>query len=196
MPNWCTNSVVVYGKDKNELELFKERYEKAYRAQKENKHWGTYELFVAHNYDGERVLEGDYDYIRGPIYECGRIKYDDGDFWLSFEFESAWSPMIDGLRTILDKNYKTLRMVVMAEECGCDLYINTDEEHRFFKDKYCTYDDDKGSEYFTSDGELIKYMKEEFGYDIEDVDALEDDDEFEIDDDDYHSVSFHRFTSW
>lgn len=189
------NSVVVYGKDKNELELFKERYEKAYRAQQENNHWGTYELFVAHNYDGESVLKRD-DYIRGPIYECGRIKYDDGDFWLSFEFESAWSPMIDGLQTILNENYKTLRMVVIAEECGCDIYINTDTQHRFFKDKYCTYDDDKGSEYFTSDEDLIKYMKEEFGYDIEDVDALEDDDEFEIDDDDYHSVSFHRFTSW
>ena len=187
MPNWCSNAVVVYG-DKDEVELFKERYRQAYVNSCKNNTWGTYELFVVHNY--EDVLNHP-DWIRGPIYDSESLE-EDGTF--RFFFESAWSPMIDGLKRILDERYKTLQCEVVAEECGECIYINTDTKGRFFRDKYCLYSDETGSEYFETDEELLRFVKEEFNYNLPDPKNLKDDVYIEYAPD--QEFSIHCFTGW
>lgn len=187
MPNWCSNAVVVYG-DKDEVELFKERYKQAYVNSCKNNTWGTYELFAVHNY--EDILNHP-DWIRGPIYDSTSLE-EDGTF--RFFFESAWSPMIDGLRRILDERYKTLQCEVVAEECGEAIYINTDTKGRFFRDKYCLYSDETGSEYFETDEELLNFVKEEFNYNLPDPKNLKDDVYIEYAPD--QEFSIHCFTGW
>ena len=190
MPNWCSNAVVVYG-DKDEVKLFKERYAQAYLNSCKNNTWGTYELFAVHNYAKEYILKECEEYVRGPIYESTSIE-PDGTF--RFFFESAWSPMIDGIRRILDENYKTLQCEVVAEECGEEIYINTDTQGRFFRDKYCLYSDETGSEYFESDEELVRFVKEEFHYNLPNPRNLKNDVYIEYAPD--QEFSIHCFTTY
>lgn len=189
MPNWCSNAVVVYG-DKDEVKLFKERYAQAYINSCKNNTWGTYELFAVHNYNKDFILSDRSDWIRGPIDDVNEPQ-DPRAF--RFYFESAWSPMIDGLRRILSERYKTLRCEVVAEECGEAIYINTDTDGKFFRDKYCLYSDQTGSEYFEDDEELVKFVKDEFDLDIT---PSEIDDDFDIEYAPDEELSIHRFVAY
>lgn len=198
MPNWCSNSVVVYGPEKEVLKFYK-NFVKAYEQALVNKHWSTYELYVVHGYDDEFITSDKSSYIRGSLYDpektliYSEVKDSKLIYWCILYFETAWAPMYDGLKLLIENNYEELKFVLLAEECGSAIYVNTDVDHMFFNDKYCVYSDDGGSEYFESDEELIKYMKEEFNYDIKDVSALYDDDFFEVSND--VTVNFYRFTS-
>ena len=186
MPNWCSNSVVVYGR-KDEVELFKERYKQAYVNSCKNNTWGTYELFAIHNY--EDILNHP-DWIRGPIYDSTSLE-EDGTF--RFFFESAWSPMIDGIKRILDERYETLQCEIISEECGECIYINTDTKGKYFKDKFCLYSDQTGSEYFETDEELAKFVKEEFELNII-PNKIKDDFYIEYAPDE--ELSIHRFVAY
>ena len=55
----------------------------------------------------------------------------------SFEVqtETAWSPTVEMWDTILEK-YPGVLSVFVAEEPGCDYYINTDENRRFYDYSY------------------------------------------------------------
>jgi hypothetical protein len=198
MPNWCWNSIVVYG-SKKEVLKFRENFIKAYDQALINKHWSTYELYVVHGYDDEFIMGYKSSYIRGNIYDAkDSVVYTKTDgsnviYWCRFFFESAWAPMYDGIKFLIENNYEELKFVLLAEECGVGIYVNTDVDHTFFSDKYCVYSEDGGSEYFENDEELIKYMKDTFNYDIEDISALYDDDFFEISND--VTVNFYRFTT-
>lgn len=190
MPNWCSNAVVVYG-DKDEVKLFKERYAQAYVNSHKNNTWGTYELFAIHNYDKEFILSDRSGWIRGPIYDSNELE-EDGTF--RFFFESAWSPMIDGIRRILSERYKTLRCEVVAEECGEAIYVNTDVAGRFFQDRYVIYSDETGSEYFENDSQLIKFLKETFNYDVVYTEEFWDDQTIEYAPG--KEFDFHRFVAY
>jgi len=189
MPNWCSNAVVVYG-DKDEVKLFKERYAQAYVNSHKNNTWGTYELFAIHNYDKEFILSDRSGWIRGPIDDV--IEPQDPEAFRFF-FDTAWSPMIDGMRRILKERYKTLRCEVVAEECGEAIYINTDLTERYFRDKYCLYSDQTGSEYFEEDKELVKFVQEVFHLGIK-PETIKDD--FYIEYAPGEELSIHRFVAY
>ena len=193
MPNWCTNSVVVYG-NKSEIEIFRQKYEQAFKQMQENKNWGTYELFMVHGYEHNFTLSDKSDWIRGQLYEPnGTGTLPDGTCYFSFYFESAWGPMIDGLNRILKDNYKTLKSVILAEEFGNGIFVNTDTEHKFFDEKYCIDSDELGMEYFSNDHDLIEYIKNELGIYIESVDKLTEEDSIELPNN--HWFNFFRYTA-
>lgn len=194
MPNWCSNSAVVYGKNKTEIETFARKYKQAYEQSQTNQHWGTYELFIVHGYDDQYTLSDKSDYIRGHLYEPEPIQQlRDGTYYFSFFFETAWGPMVDGLNRILNERYTSLKSVILAEECGNGVFINTDINHIFFDEKYCV-DSDNGMEYFETDQQLIKYLKSEFGYEINSPDELNDGDTIELPNDNW--FNFYQFAAY
>jgi hypothetical protein len=48
--------------------------------------------------------------------------------------ETAWSPLPEVYEKFAEKY--GLSFVYIAEECGCEIYVNTDVEGRFFTDRY------------------------------------------------------------
>lgn len=195
MPNWCSNSAIVYG-SKDDVEKFKFNLTLAQHYGSKDGHWGTYELFFVHGYTNDFILKDPSSgYVRGNIIDVNDIDdLGDGLFALSFFFESAWGPMIDGLRKICSEKYENLKCEILAEECGNEVYINTDTSGKFFSEKYCVDDPDAGIEYFDNDAQLIKYVKDTFNYDIKDVSQLADDDVIDYADD--KSFNFHRFANY
>ena len=189
MANWCSFNVVIYG-DREEATAFYRKAKNAMANGKEKGEYDTYCLYEEHNFKKDFILSMHSNYIGGTIEQMDEPKFDGKDWYLSIYLETRWAPMIDGFDLMLEQ-YKTLKAVYLAEECGAEIYFNTDEEHRFFKVKYCIYEDDIGSEYFDTDEEFINFMKDTFNIEISSIDDLADDDEIEYKGD--NTINFHRF---
>lgn len=58
------------------------------------------------------------------------------DSYIEFSLEDKWAPQVE-LFDIICKRYDgKLQYVYLAEESGCELFINTDSQGLFYKDKY------------------------------------------------------------
>ena len=81
--------------------------------------------------------------------------------------ETAWGPMPDMWEKIIGQRYQDQIMFeYIAEEPGNGVFINTDREGIFFPDRYRAAIEDGDEfyeEYFTSDEELEKFLKEKYG---------------------------------
>ena len=152
MPNWCSNVMVVYGSP-TEVKDFYDKVKKAWSIGDENKHWHLWEIYQQFGHEDKEMVE----YIRGYFEDITSIKgLSPNESCFKLYYESAWSPMIDGFDWILKTYYKTLKQETLAEECGCDIYVNTDTSRRFFKEKYSLYIEDYDTFYCASDEELVK----------------------------------------
>ena len=190
MPNWCDNSVVVYGNEE-EVKYFYNLMKQVQENVKVSKHWWTYEMLIAHGYKQDEILQGPF-YVGGSLDCVDDIDNDGKDFYIRFYLTTRWSPFIPGLKKLM-QHYLSLKFVCVAEEPGCEIYINTDIEGKFFDDRYCLYDDEEGTEYFDSDSELFDYVKDKYGYEISAVSELHDDDSIVLKDD--REIFIHRFVS-
>ena len=156
MPNWCSNSMVVYGSP-TEVKDFYDKVKKAWSIGDTNRHWHLWELYQQFGHEDNEMV----DYIRGSFIDISSIgQTSPNESYFSLYYESAWSPMIDGFDWILKTYYKTLKQVTLAEECGCEIYVNTDRTGRFFKEKYCFYVEDYDTFYFNTDKELVDKFNE------------------------------------
>ena len=190
MPNWCDFSAVVHG-NKEEIDVFYQRCLNAQRQCAINHNWWTYELCVEHGFNKDEALNRIH-YVGGSLDNIDEPQFNGRDWQVSLWMTTRWSPMIDGFNKILSQ-YISLKGVYIGEEPGCEIYINTDTEGLFYKVKYCIYDDDNGSEYFDSDEEFLKYMKDTYKKDISSLSSLLDDDDIKIKRG--KSIRFHRFTA-
>lgn len=147
--------MVVYG-DRKEIEDFRRKMLEAKEKAASLDHWDLYEAYAVYGHDENWILNG----CGGNGYNRGNIGYiseatleGDGTWSLRIDYESAWSPMIDGFDYLLRKHYFTLRQVTEAEECGCDVYVNTDERGRWFTDRYILEGDGFDTEYYDASEE-------------------------------------------
>lgn len=155
MPNWCYNKMVVYGSPAEVKDFYKKMCNAHNEAKRENV-WDLYQVYKEFGYSEQQILN-DYhlDYVRGSIIS---INEPENDYFI-VEYESAWSSMIEGFRYLLRNHYKTLKEFTLAEECGEELFINTDISHKFFKEKYYLDIEDCGNYYCESEEEVIKALK-------------------------------------
>lgn len=160
MPNWCDNSVCVYG-DEKEIKLFYKRLEKAEEQAQAKKEWLTYNLYKQHHYKKDEILKND-NYIGGYLTGMEEPHKSKGVWALYFFMDTRWSPMIDGMRELM-RHYKTLNCEVRAEEGGMGIYVNTDTEKQWFADEYYLYDSENGSEYFDDYTSLAQHLKKVYG---------------------------------
>ena len=159
MPNWCSNNMVVYGSP-TEVKDFRQKCLNAIAAAQQTKHWGLYEIYVQFGYKEEEILNSHkLEYNRGHFDDVSNLHYvDDNTLSFSVYYESAWSPMIDGFNYLLANHYKTLKQVTLAEEGGCEIFINTDTKHLFFDEKYYVYVEDYDTYYLTNEEEVCKVI--------------------------------------
>ncbi len=93
-------------------------------------------LFVGAGYTVDEIISRDF-HIRGWDTTVDYLKGVCGRDYVSIQTTMAWSPSIGEMWTLIAERYEDrLDMFALAEEPGCEIYINTDETGEFFTDKY------------------------------------------------------------
>ena len=152
MPNWCSTTYAFFG-DPDAVRDFHKKIE-LYTSKLRWDDSPREPLTFRWNWLGNIVtgfgLDPDKVYCRGEI--SAVTPYDDH---ILVATETAWSPMNDVWDEIIAKHYKgnRLQYVYIAEEPGCDIFINTDDSGIFFSEKYLLDDGDGVYEYFSADEE-------------------------------------------
>ena len=128
MPNWSLNSVAFYQEDGGNamLEAFYADIQK-YQGYKDPE-TGNYCDWVGNWLESNRI-NTDNLYTRGFFIDC-EFEIDH----VRVDMEVAWSTMTD-VYDLMAKKYD-LDYVYIAEEAGCEFYVNTDTEGRFFPTRY------------------------------------------------------------
>jgi len=128
MPNWCNNSIAFYHADSRN-DLLGGFFADAQKFQDyidpetgETSNWIGYWL-------KSREVDADNLYCRGFI-NYSELTPNHVHVYM----DTAWSPLPE-VWDILAEQYG-LSYVYIAEECGCEVYVNTDTEGRFYSDRY------------------------------------------------------------
>lgn len=175
MPNWCYNNMVVYGTDYQEVKDFQNRLLEAQKKAEALGHWGLYQIYEEMGFKEQEILNSDSNgYIRGNFdYIQTTIHTHNGIFFFSVEYESAWGTMCEGFDFLL-KHYKTLKEVTLAEECGNCVYVNTDKEGLFFKEKYNVYVEDFDTYLCETEKEVIDILNSYIKNEEDKVETIDD----------------------
>lgn len=126
MPNWCWNQTVFYG----DKEKQKEIYETIYPNYLE-KTWPHLDLLLRELGCTESELENDFC-VRAHINDIRLLN--NGELELCYE--SAWEPINEVIDEILALHQPQMKQVTLAEETGCDVFLNTDVEGKYFTEHY------------------------------------------------------------
>jgi len=123
MPNWCTTSYVFKGNE-NEIKDFYSKIKSFTSKERVPNDFGNFWLgnvVDGFGFDWKEIrcrgkityLQNIFDYLKEP-----------DRFELSTE--TAWEPMTEMWDKIIEKYYPSITYVLIAEECGMGIYINTD----------------------------------------------------------------------
>ena len=136
MANICLNYVTLFEQNDDQIKL-KRAYEKLLAAYEE-----------AQNEFGDVNL---LDLLEVLWVDSKKTNGLDGRSWITYmdlqindseiegiilDIESAWSPCEDALALLRKALGRTFKFVYVAEEPGCEVFVNTDIEHRFYTDIY------------------------------------------------------------
>ena len=72
----------------------------------------------------------------GEIETIYQIQEGDGFDWFSVDCFDAWEPNHELFDSILEKFYPAITYELMAEEPGCEVFINTDKTGKYFPYRY------------------------------------------------------------
>ena len=135
MANYCSNSVTYYSDNQGQILNLYLRIRGAVEAlgDMEREYVNAKPLLAELGVAPETIerLDG-----RTSINYLGLLVEDGKPVGVQFDAESAWSPCEDFAETLLRAIYPgggDIEMVYIAEEPGCEVYINTDVDHRFYK---------------------------------------------------------------
>lgn len=157
MPNWCYTQIAFFSTDEKGLLKFKKDILTALDSlpiiEKEAKNWqGRISRYFNSSACGER----------GFIIHTSEISttYYNGleQYYFYLDQEDAWGPHTDMWSELLYELDNNIDFVFRAEECGNEVYINSDVEGAFFPERYCV-DNDKESEYFEDENSLLNYLE-------------------------------------
>ena len=135
MANYCSNSVTYYSDNQGQILNLYLRLRSATEALggMEMGDIKAKPLLDELGVDPEIIekLDG-----RTSINYLGLLVEDEKPVGVQFDAESAWSPCDDFADILLRAIYPDrgdIEMVYTAEEPGCEVYVNTDVDHRFYK---------------------------------------------------------------
>ena len=177
MPNWCSSTFVFYHNGTKAGETALEdlhgkilEYTKAPSRVKN----GFGPKWLGNVVDGFGI---DWNTVecRGEIIDASDVEDDSGRRAFRVYTETAWGPMPEMWWQIIDAMYPGLvHFVYMAEEPGNGVFVNTDSAGLFFPDRYRAAVEDGEEfyeEFFCSDEELEKFLKEKYGIEEPTLDA-------------------------
>lgn len=156
MPNWCYTQIAFFSLDKNELLNFQNDILIALESlpikDSEAKNWqGRVSRYFNSSACGER----------GFIIHTSDISttYHNGleQYYFYLDQEDAWGPHTNMWYELIHELDKNIDFVYRAEECGNEVYINSDINGSFFPERYCV-DNDRESEYFEDEKSLLSYL--------------------------------------
>ena len=158
MANYCSNRIVFFSDSEILLKDLLDKIQHCLRTPQQN----SVENFVKLcGYNGSSADPRDY------FNDC-EDKISDSEYgkYFMFSTESAWSPNVEVFYEILLFKYKgRVQMVYQSEEEGFEIFISSDVDELFLKDKYKLYYCLNGCddvEYFEDYSELIKYFTDNF----------------------------------
>ncbi len=162
MANICANVMCVYTYDKNEANL-----KKVYNILKEN-FTNCLSISEAVFHLRPDLSEKEIDKklaqyeTRGWIDCDSDITYHDAaegkPAYIQIYYQSKWSPTIEAWDLAIEPY--GLEEVTIAEEPGCEVYINTDTDHVFFTDKYLIDIYYNGNEEYPDAAEIREYYSD------------------------------------
>lgn len=173
MPNWCSNRFIIFGNKDEVLKCYlnwcsylseKPPFKPIENSWKNN--W-IGNLFRGEGWSEEEIHTGAVQCRGGVEYlELQGDDEDGEDMRICLDTETAWNPNYDDMIELIGRNYNSLDLVMVSEEPGCEIYINTDTDGKFFTDKYMieghvtsVYDE---YEYFTAcdEDDFVKRVNE------------------------------------
>lgn len=168
MANWCFSTTVIFG-DKKQLEILKKDFDNSLsnnpKFKKVKTDFGNYwlgNIFLGVGYSLEEVLDYNIIYCRGEICD-----YHFEEEHINFNYESANRPIYKYIDKMLKEKYPGLKQVTISEEPGFEIFINTDTEGLFFKDKYyldcCINERYPDFRYFETEKGFVEYFNDFFG---------------------------------
>lgn len=134
MANYCSNSFTYYSDNQGQILNLYLRIQGAVEALGDmGGNTDAKPLLAELGVEPETIerLDG-----RTSINYLGLLVEDGKPVGVQFDAESAWSPCDDFAEILLRAIYPgggDIEMVYIAEEPGCEIYVNTDVDHRFYK---------------------------------------------------------------
>lgn len=148
MPNWSINHEIITGPKeeiKNLYSLLTEWTSKNYMENGFGTKWlGNIVKFAGFNITDEDPVHG--FKCRGSISESFELEnINENEAKITFASETAWAPIPRMWYAVLKKFAPHSKYYYFSEECGMQLYVSNDIDHKFFNDEYIVdtfYDDD------------------------------------------------------
>ena len=157
MPNWCSTNITIYSDKENEL---KNLYEKI-------KLWISKDYMengFGHTWLGNIVLGAEIGTVSTDVktdVRCrGNIVYMDyQDGQIVIDTETAWVPMLEIWRKVLEKFLPDAQLFYVADEPGCELYCSNDAYYNnlYYVDAF-DFEEDV-SQYDASPDYVIKLLQ-------------------------------------
>ena len=196
MANYCSNSIVFFSKDKSKLSRFLRKVYAAFDSIGS----GFYNLMVLHGYKNREILS--VIDKRDSFTHCDtRLEQNKDTYSFKVEVETAWEPHMAMFYKIIREKYNNaIQIVYMAEECGSELYVNSDKEGVYFPQRYmvdCCHNGEYQKEYFDTYPEAINWIRAEYvDIDVNEYNSLKEGEtkvEAVSDFDSGDFFNFHRF---
>jgi len=128
MPNWCNNSIAFFQEDGGNA-LLDAFYTDIQKYQNYiDPETGNASSWIGHWLESNRVDIKNL-YTRGFL---SNIELNDTH--VRIDMETAWAPLPE-IWDLMAEKYE-LSYVYIAEECGCEVYVNTDADGKFFTTRY------------------------------------------------------------
>lgn len=167
MANTCVTEYVFEGEGKK-INALRQELEKVASTKEEcSESQGHYCKpnwigFLAENVLGLDPTEVD-DRGEFCIGETNNSPYDDNELTLCVSTYTDWSPCTELFEKVAEKF--GVKTYWIAEELGCELFESNDFDERYFHDTYIIDSDEKGTEYFEKEEDVLKYVSKLTGRD-------------------------------
>lgn len=170
MPNWCMTNITFFSESEDQITRLNDalcRLEAGESLLPNG--FGNLWLGNVIHYFGFKWQNAS---CRGSISQIGILSKDaDRGFHFEIEQEDAWEANTEVWDKILSKEeFSDINYVFMAEEPGCNVYVNSDSsglfydarytvdvclDGKFFNDKTC----DSTQEYFSTENDCLAYLR-------------------------------------
>ena len=163
MANYCSNSIAVFGYDKEKLDEFHNLVVKFFNENSTNNSIRTFVIACGYSNDEALKMTDGRDTI---VVGDDAVSEKERLFYFKFQTESALNPNVGVFRKIISAKYgEELDIEHCSEEPGMGIFINTDETGFFFTDRYYLNSCINGeyeTEYFESREEVLNWVKSKF----------------------------------
>lgn len=182
MPNWCSNTFFVYGNKTGCLRFYLKLQALLDSHDSEGgSRLNLWDTLKAAGYDDSELVTAN---CRGEISDLNLEEgSDEGGrpFGVKFWAESAWSPCSEAITLLINKLAPRmgLKSVFLAEEPGCEIYINSDVDGVYFRD-FANIDTNDDVYYYETgqEEEFLKFIFDNTGVKYETVGEARSDDKF------------------